>query len=261
MSNQLFRSYIAIVLFSIIYLTGYTQTIIKNKPHLIENHSKSLTITHLIGDYYIFTTYQLFKGVKYPANGMYVVTTNGVVLIDTPWDQTQCQPLLDSIATRHHKKVILAIATHYHDDRTGGFDFLKQQGVKTYTSKLTYDLCKERNEKQSEFYFTRDTTFKVGNHTFQTYYPGEGHTKDNLVVWCKNKRVLYAGCLAKSIENDGLGNVADSNLEAWPISIKKVLKKYPKPAYVIPGHFNWKSNKGLQHTLNLLQLHELKPNK
>lgn len=214
---------------------------------------EGLKISHLTGDYYIFTTYKPFNGKPFPSNGMYCVTDNGVVMFDTPWDTTQFQPLLDSIATRHNKKVVVCIATHFHDDRTAGLAFFNSNGIKTYSSKQTLDLCKIKKEKQAEFYFTKDTTFTIGNHTFQTYYPGEGHTKDNIVIWCNDAKILYGGCLVKSTENNGLGNIADANLNEWTIAIKNVMKKYSKPSFVIPGHFGWTSNEGLQHTLKLLK--------
>lgn len=212
-----------------------------------------LKISHLTGDYYIFTTYRPINGNPFPSNGMYCLTENGVILFDTPWDTTQFQPLLDSITRRHNRKVLLCVATHYHDDRTAGLEYFKSKGIATFSSKQTFDLCKQHNEKQAEYFFTRDTTFTLGNHSFQTHYAGEGHTKDNIVIWCNDARILYGGCLVKSTENNGLGNIADANLKEWPTTIKNVLKKYPEPAYVIPGHFSWASNKSLQHTLKLLK--------
>lgn len=189
----------------------------------------------------------------FPSNSMYLVSENGVVLFDTPWDTTQFQPLLDSISVKHNKQVVLTISTHYHDDRTAGLEFLKQNGIKTYSSKLTYDLCKEHNEKQAEFYFVNDTIFSIGNYKLETYFAGEGHTKDNIVIWFEKYKILYGGCLIKSTENRNLGNVADANIKEWTPTIKKVIKKYPKPKFVIPGHFSWTSNNGLKHTLKLLR--------
>lgn len=215
--------------------------------------NENLKITHLTGAYYIFTTYRPIRGQAFPSNGMYCVTDDGVVLFDTPWDTTQFQPLLDSIVVRHHKKVVVCIVTHAHDDRTAGLEYFNSKGIKTYSSKQTYDLCKIQHEKQAGFYFTKDTTFTVGNRSFQTYYAGEGHTKDNIVIWCNDEKILYGGCLVKSTETNGLGNIADANLSAWPATIKKLMEKYPKPNFVIPGHFGWTSNAGLQHTLHLLE--------
>ena len=79
-----------------------------------------LKISHLTGDFYIYTTCNTYQDSQVPANGMYLVTDNGVVMFDTPWDTTQFQPLLDSIQVRHNKTVALCFATHWHSDKTAG---------------------------------------------------------------------------------------------------------------------------------------------
>ena len=221
-------------------------------------NGQGLTISRLADDFYVYTTYKNLGGNWFPSNSMYLVTNAGVVLFDTPWDTTQFKPLLDSISARHKQQVVLCLSTHYHDDRTAGLTFLKSRGVKTYTSKQTRDLCRQHKEPEAEFYFLNDTVFTVGNRQFETYYPGKGHTADNLVVWFEKERILYGGCLVKSTENQGLGNIADAHLDNWARSIRKVIKKYPDPDFVIPGHFGWENNTGLKHTLHLLQQHNSK---
>ena len=222
---------------------------------LLHAQDVKLKITHLTGDCYVYTTWKVMDGggAPYPSNSLYVVTTKGVVMIDTPWDTTQFQPLLDSIEARHHQKPVLCISTHFHADRTAGLDFLKQHGVATWSSAMTKQFCIERNEKQAANTFTKDTTFKIGNHTFSTFYPGEGHTKDNILVWFGKEKVLYGGCFIKSTETDNLGNIADANVKAWPASCQKALQRFKDAVYVIPGHMGWESNQGLQHTLKLAQ--------
>lgn len=215
-------------------------------------YRSSLEISPLTRDCYVFTTYgDPGDGSKFPANGMYVLTGEGVVLIDTPWDSTQYQPLLDSIYTRHHQRVVLNIATHFHADRTAGLAYYKTKGIKTYSSKLTYDLCKKKNEPQAEFYFTKDTVFKVGHTNVATYYPGEGHAPDNIVVWMDKYNVLFGGCFVKSTETDNIGNLSDANVPEWITSVHKVIQKYPQARYVIPGHLGWKTS-GLMHTLDIV---------
>jgi glyoxylase-like metal-dependent hydrolase (beta-lactamase superfamily II) len=224
--------------------------------HSLSAQVGKLEITHLTGDFYVYTTYHVLGGKPYPSNSLYVVTSKGVVLIDTPWDSTEFQPLLDSIEARHHKKAVLCISTHYHSDRTAGLDYFKQKGIKTYSSAYTRQLCAANNEKQAEYTFSKDTSFTVGNHTFQTYYPGEGHTKDNIVIWFNKEKILYGGCFIKSSEVPDLGNVADANVAQWPISIQKVMERFKKPAYIIPGHMSWAGTGSLAHTLQLLEQHE-----
>ena len=75
-----------------------------------------LKFTKLTDDLYVYTNYKLFSGTQFPSNSMYLVTNEGVVLFDTPWGENQFQPLLDSIEKRHNKKVVMCIATHFHDD-------------------------------------------------------------------------------------------------------------------------------------------------
>lgn len=212
-----------------------------------------LSITHLTDSFYVYTTYHILDGSPFPSNSMYLVTNNGVVMFDTPWDSTQFQPLLDSIEARHHQKVVLCISTHFHDDRTIGLEFLQQHGVKTYSSLQTLQLCKQHGDRQAEYYFAGDTTFTVGGYTFKTYYPGKGHTADNIVVWFGKQKILYGGCLVKSIENTSLGYLADADVAAWPATIKRVMAKYPDAVYVIPGHFKWSGRDALQHTYDLVK--------
>ncbi len=215
--------------------------------------SNALKITHLSGDFYIYTTYQEFSGTLFPSNNMYVVTNKGVILIDTPWDPSQFEPLLDSIYARHNKEVVLCISTHFHADRTAGLEYFRSKGIATYTSRNTYDLCRERNEKLAEFYFTNDTTFVIGNYKFETFYPGEGHTSDNIVIWFEKEKILYGGCLVKSVESQGMGNIADANLKQWRSTIENIIEKFPYIHYVIPGHFGGHSDQALVHTLELLK--------
>jgi len=212
-----------------------------------------LEIAHLTGDYYVYTTSRMFGGESIPSNSMYVITDRGAVMFDTPWDTTQIQPLLDSIQIRHHTNVVLCIATHFHDDRTAGFDFLRQKGVMTYSSKQTLELCKVHGKRRAEYSFTNDTTFTVGNHRFLACYPGEGHSKDNIVIWCDDAKILYGGCLVKSTDTNDLGNLEDANLAEWPRTIANVINRFPAPKYVIPGHYGWADGGGLAHTLKLLQ--------
>jgi len=218
----------------------------------------ALTITHLTGDFYVYTTYNEYKGNAVPSNGLYLVTNAGVVIIDSPWDTTQFQPLLDSIQTKHHQKSVICIATHSHEDRTAALEYYKQKGIKTYTTKQTDGISKQNNRKRSEFLMSKDTVFKVGQYSFQTYYAGQGHTPDNIVIWFGKDKILYGGCLIKSIEATDLGNLGDANTKEWPATIRNIQQKFKNLNFIIPGHDEWLSKESLNHTLKLLQDYEKK---
>ncbi|WP_343692473.1 subclass B1 metallo-beta-lactamase [Chitinophaga sp.] len=212
---------------------------------------KGLTIQHLTGPLYTYVTWHENDGEQYPATGMYLVTRKGVVIIDTPWDTTQIGPLNDSIRLKHHQPVVMVIATHHHADRAGGFDVYKRMGIPTYSTQLTFALCEQYKAPKAAYTFKGDTTFTIGGYAFQTFYPGEGHTKDNIVIWFGPDKVLYGGCFVKSLAAKDAGYVAESNLAAWPASIARVQQAFPGAKYVIPGHLGGTSPAALEHTSEL----------
>jgi len=216
-----------------------------------QHEDDRLKITRLTGEFYVFTTFNSYQGNLIPANGMYLVTNEGVVMFDTPWDTTQFQPLLDSIKSRHGKNVILCIATHFHEDRTGGLQYYSQKGIKTYTTRQTDELSQKRNMKRAEFLIDKDTMFKVGQYSFETYYPGPGHAPDNIIIWFEKEKILYGGCLIKSVEYHDLGNLADANVKGYATTIENVKAKGKRPQYIIPGHGNWTDTNSLDHTLQM----------
>ncbi|MGV3631729.1 MAG: subclass B1 metallo-beta-lactamase [Bacteroidota bacterium] len=213
----------------------------------------TLKITELRPGYYIYTSYQLFDNVPFPANGMYVVGTSEVLLIDTPWNEAQFQPLLDSIEQRHHKPVVFALSTHFHDDRTGGLEYYAGKGVKTWSTKKTYDLCVNKNQRKAVYTFEKDTVFSISGIQFESFYPGAGHAPDNIVVYFPEAKILYGGCFVKSIENQSLGYIGDADLRSWKKGVKKVINRYPEARWVIPGHFSWSGTDALLHTLKILK--------
>ena len=210
-----------------------------------------LKISHLTGDFYIYTTYNTYEGSQLPANGMYLLTNNGVLLFDTPWDTTQFQPLLDSIKLKHNKSVTLCIASHWHGDRTEGLEYYKQKGIKTYTTLLTDELSKKNHKKRAEFLLAKDTVFNTDQYSFETYYPGEGHTADNIIIWFRKEKILYGGCLIKGADAENLGYLGDANVAAYESTLKKVQKKCPDPKFIIISHSDWNNINSLKHSIKL----------
>jgi len=76
----------------------------------------------------------------------------------------------------------MCIATHWHSDRTEGLEYYKNQGIKTYTTTLTDELINKNGKKRAEYLIEKDTVFSIW-HIFETYYSGQGHTADNIVIW------------------------------------------------------------------------------
>lgn len=223
----------------------------------LHSPGQKLIITPLTNNLFIYTTYgDPGDGSLYPANGMYLVTNKGVVMFDTPWDTTQFQPLLDSIQQKHRRKVVICVATHFHSDRTAGLEYYRQKGISTYTTQLTDDWSRKKNAPRAANILLRDTIFRVGQYAFETFYPGKGHSPDNIVLWVRGEKVLYGGCFVKSTETGSIGNLSDANIHEWIPAVQKVQEKFPHPRYIIPGHLGWTNPQSLSHTLRLLKKYQ-----
>lgn len=211
----------------------------------------ALEIRQLTGNFYIYTTYNYYEGNRIPANGMYLLTSQGALLFDSPWDTTQFQPLLDSILARHGQKVVWCLATHFHDDRSGGLTFYGQQGIATYTTRKTDELSQQRSKNRARFIIPEDTVFTIGEYSFRVFCPGPGHTPDNIVAWFEKERILYGGCLIKSVEDATLGYLGDADEQRYAATLQNVKRSCRRPAYIIPGHSDWTSRRSLKHSLKM----------
>jgi len=213
---------------------------------------KPLEVRQLVKNIYVYTTYNTYQNSRVPANGLYVLTVKGAILIDTPWDTSQFQPLLDHIKRAHRQRVIFAIATHSHEDRTAGLVYYADKGIKTYTSAMTDSISSHSKGHRAKNLFTKDTSFVFGSVNVQTYYPGKGHTPDNLTIWFEKEKVLYGGCFIKSGDAEDLGNMNDASVTDWKVSIHKLKNKFQSARFIVPGHGNWTDGKGIRQTEYLL---------
>jgi metallo-beta-lactamase class B len=99
----------------------------------------------------------------------------------------------------------------------------------------------------------KDTVFNVGQYAFETYYPGQGHTADNIVIWFKKEKILYGGCLIKGLDDETLGYLGDANEAEYATTVKRVQKKYSQPKFVIITHSEGSNPKTVAHTLMMAE--------
>ena len=218
-----------------------------------------LTVIPLNDQVYVHTTYGMYGKTPFPSNGLIIKTKDGVVLVDTGWDTDtntdNTRDLLQWVASNLHQPVRLCIVTHAHEDRVGGISELHKAGIRVVSTPLTAQKSVKLGFESPEGILPADTTFKIGQEPIRCYFPGEGHTSDNIVVWLPNQKILYGGCLVKSVVAFGMGNLADANVNAWAGSMRKVMSQFGTARIVVPGHQDWGDTKALAHTLQMVEKH------
>ncbi|TAE27798.1 MAG: subclass B1 metallo-beta-lactamase [Cytophagales bacterium] len=217
-----------------------------------------IKITPLTKGFYIHTTFRTWQGTLVPSNGIIAQTDEGVVLVDTGWDvpddQNQTEQLLDWIEQNLHQPVRMCIVTHFHDDRVGGIATLRKAGVRVVSTPLTAESAAKKGYERPEGILSNDTTLVVGKLPIRCFFPGPGHSFDNIVVYFPTAKLLHGGCFVKSYAAMGLGNLSDANLNEWANSIRRLQRTFPNPKFVIPGHDEWDQISSLENTLRLLKM-------
>jgi metallo-beta-lactamase class B len=215
----------------------------------------NLTLDTLTENVLIHTSYQPWEGIPFPSNGLLIVTGDRVILVDTPWGLTPTIDLLAYIKETMKKTVTHCIVTHFHADRVGGVDALKKSGATVMGNKRTIELLKDSTHLVPDVPLKDDELMSIHGVDVHVYYPGKGHTRDNIVVYLPKEKVLFGGCFVKSMEAKGMGNVSDADLQAWPQSIRRVKVKF-SPEFIVPGHQrHCVREECLDYTLDLLKAH------
>lgn len=200
---------------------------------------------------------QVFGGEVYPSNGLIVRDGDGLLLVDPAWGGENTAALLAAIETEIGLPVRRAISTHFHDDRVAGVDTLEAAGVTTFATPLTRQLAAaEGNEVPTHILENLEEpgdAIRIG--PVEVFYPGPGHTPDNLVVYVPEVRVLFGGCAIHESARTTAGNVADADVETWPASVRRVQVRYPEAEIVVPGHGVPGGLELLDHTISVVGAH------
>lgn len=186
------------------------------------------------------------------SNGMIYVQGEEAFLFDTPMSMKIMEELIAYIEDSLGLKLVGFVPNHFHEDCTTGLELLHEKGVQTYSHEMTRDLSRAEESPTTQLTFQDSVNIHFGNTIIKCDYLGGGHAKDNIVVWLPAEKILFAGCMCRSMASKSKGNTADADLEEWPKTIKKVLKKYADAEVVIPGHGAYGGLELLEHTLEIV---------
>lgn len=198
----------------------------------------------------------------------FIVTSKGVVLIDTGGTRQGAKAIAQSIQTVTDQPVVLAINTGGQDHRWFGNHYFAELGADLLTSDLTLADQKARTDQQisrvqgltgaayqgtelqyAERIINQPTSFTLGDTTFEVIPVGPSHTGGENLVWLKDLGIVFTGDLVYVDRMLGVG--AQSQHKAW-ISAFQTLEKL-NPSQVVPGHgYPTDLAKARKDTLNYL---------
>ena len=126
-------------------------------------------------------------------NAMFLVTGEGVIVIDAP--PGIGDKISKVISEVTNETITHLIYSHSHKDNIGAAHIFQQPGIETVAQKETGDILKMRNDSERPLptiTFVDNTTLTIGNKTIQLTYPGPYHQRGNIFIYLPEQKVLMA---------------------------------------------------------------------
>jgi metallo-beta-lactamase class B len=170
-----------------------------------------------------------------PCNGLILGSGSGATIVDTGNTWEQGGLLLSAARRLTGEPVKQAIATHFHGDRTGGLSAMANAGVPVLAHPFTVGLAMAYGERvpQPVRGLEKDA---VDFGVFELFYPGAGHTRDNITLWHKEARCLFGGCLLRATTDKQIGSRGDADMGNYLSTIDRLATRYPGRRITVPGH-------------------------
>lgn len=192
----------------------------------------------------------------YTSNAGFVVTGDGVVVVDALGTPALAREMLAAIRAVTDQPIRRVIVTHYHADHVYGLQVFKDAGAEIWARSegqayLASDLAGERlAQRRVELAPWLDETtrvlpadhwiaameagsetFSLGGVQFRLITGGYAHTPEDLMLLVQDDGVLFAGDLYFS---GRLPFVADGNTRGWLAAIDRM--RHSGAKVVVPGH-------------------------
>ncbi|WP_044117801.1 subclass B1 metallo-beta-lactamase [Alkaliflexus imshenetskii] len=189
---------------------------------------------------------------RYTSNGLIIIRKGEAIMVDTPTNNQKTRQLVEFIQQEWDVRLSRLIIGHFHADCMGGLEYIQSIGVESISGNLTIGKCKELNLPMPDRSFSHQMVIPFHDTEVICYYLGGGHTIDNIIVWLPMEKLLFGGCLIKSLESRGLGNLSDAVPLLWKETVENVIRHCPNVQWVIPGHGQPGGPELLTHTIDLV---------
>lgn len=191
-----------------------------------------------------------FIGEKGGTNSGFVVTDEGVVVIDTQGPRELAQLLKEKVREVTDKPVAFVVNTHYHGDHTFGNQYFNEARAiishdETLRALVETDSAHRArfrkffgeeslvgfNPKLPDVTFTDRVRLKAGKTVFELVHPGPAHTLGDVYVYLPQHRVLFAGDL---LYRERLPLLGDGDTAGAVAALDDLL--YTGARVYLPGH-------------------------
>lgn len=184
----------------------------------------------------------------------FVVTDEGVVLIDSGATTMGAALIEKSVASVTDKKIKWVINTGSQDHRWLGNSYFAAKGAQIIALARTVEnqkenvrfelqrlkqLVKERLEGTTPFYAPDPlpgdhAELTLGGVNIEIIWPGGAHFPDDVIIWMPSSKTIFTGDLVFMDRMLALQGDGSSKLRSWAQAFRKMAAL--EPSHIIPGH-------------------------
>ncbi len=171
-------------------------------------------------------------------NSGIILLKNMVVIIDTKKEGSE-KAFFNSIQNLVADKKVFIINTHLHHDHTAGNYLFGAERIyiPNYSDELwnRYVLDQNTTKRLAYTKVGEQCSIRDGDDIIDIIPIGGGHTDKDLVVYYRNKNMLFVGDLLYKRYHPFLDKSAGANADEWIASLARLINMF-SPDYVVPGH-------------------------
>jgi glyoxylase-like metal-dependent hydrolase (beta-lactamase superfamily II) len=188
----------------------------------------------------------------YNSNAGFVITDEGVVVIDALGTPSLGNELLKAIRVLTRQPVKLVIVTHYHADHFYGLEPFKDAGAQIWAHSAARQYLNGGEAEQRVAQRARDlfpwveekfrivrpdrwleerTEFTMGKTRFEVFHLGPAHSPEDVIVVLPSEGVIFSGDILFA---GRIPFVGEADSKVWLERIDRLLAM--KPRIMITGH-------------------------
>jgi cyclase len=177
--------------------------------------------------------YAYISGNDASANSTFLVSDQGIFVVDTGLNAQEGRKLLEEIRKVSQAPVRWIVNTHYHPDHRGGNSVVGPDAVIISTAfTRTQTESKATENSLRETLGVKGLTLYVGGHEVRIYHPGPAHTLGDAVVYFPDQHALATGDLFLT---NSCPAMDEGDMENWIVALEQMLALPLE--HVVPGHF------------------------
>ena len=147
-------------------------------------------------------------------------------MVDTAWTDDQTAQILNWIKQEINLPVALAVVTTRIRTRWAVWTRCMRRGLRLMPMRCRTSLPRKRGMVAAQHSLTFaangwvEPAIAPNFGPLKVFYPGPGHTSDNITVGIDGTDIAFGGCLIKDSKAKSLGNLGDADTEHYAASAR-----------------------------------------